>query len=180
MPKTSRPLRVLALVFAALLIAVGSATPVQAASKRERYYAFMEGFMRETAELAAADAGYSLTPTHLGVLYSVANHPDMFSVANSVCRIMRAAKTAPARKRARRAFVKGLSERIGELLLEVEQMDEPNFSEIDKYFTASVVSLLPAGALAGAGVVVCPDQASHIKPMVIAYLKAVKPPSFGT
>lgn len=62
MRSASRLLRTISLVLAALLVSIGAATPVQAASKKERYYQFTSDAMRELADNIAGELGFVPTP----------------------------------------------------------------------------------------------------------------------
>lgn len=175
MRPTSRFLRTLALVLAALLVAVGAATPVQAASKKDRYYQFTSAVMRYTVEDAADDAGLVLTSETFALVEEAARNPWMFTTSNKICKYMNAAKTSAARKRTTATIVDTLSDAAVEQLHELYDASvEMGTSDDEVYFFSAMVAAQYATTIIGAQKVLCPKQARHLGPMVDAYLAAVE------
>jgi len=168
----SRLRRPIAFIFAVLLLAVGSASPVQAASKKERrYYEYTSTVMRIVAKDVAAEINFDLTAGHLKVIENASQDPWMFSTSNKICKTMIAAKTSAQRKRVSREVVGALSDLAGE---ELQALEDRGLPDDEAFFWGSVVGAQYVTVITGAQNVLCTGQGRHIKPMVDAYLSAAE------
>jgi len=170
--------RPLAFIFAVLLV-VGSASPVQAASKKERrYYSYTSGVMLYIAKDVHAGLDFDLTAGHLKVVEEISQDPWMFSTSNRICKMMIAAKTSAQRKRVSREVVGTLSDLTVEDLEGFlgPQLDGAQFgmSEDEVYFWAVMAATRYVTLLSVAQELLCKGQSKHIEPMIDAYLSAAE------
>lgn len=172
MRPTSRFLRNLVLVLAALLVVIGAATPVQASSKKDRYYQFTSAVMRYAAEDVAGDAGLVLSSETFVVVEEAARDPWMFATSKNICKYMNAAKTSAQRKRTRAVIVDSLSDMAAEEVTNL--LARPAFTDAEVYFFSAMVGAQYVTTFTGAQKVLCPKQARHIQPMVDEYLAAIQ------
>jgi len=159
-------------VLATVLVAVGAATPAQAASKREKYSEYVTAVMLGSAGVVARDVGFELTSEAIAMVNRAASDPWMFTTSSKICKSMSASKTSAARKRTRAAIVDYLSDTAIEELSALES--DPDFSEEEKYFIGSIIGAQFTTVITAAEYVLCPNQDRHLKPMVDAYMDAVE------
>jgi len=172
MRSSTRLVRRLALVLATVLVALGAATPVQAASKRETYSEYVLAVMMASASLVARDTGFELTSADIAMVNRGASDPWMFATSSKICKSMSASKTSAARKRTRAAIVDYLSDTSVEELHAIAS--HPGYSEDVKYFISAMVGSQTVTVILAASNVLCPKQAPHIQPMIDAYTVAVE------
>jgi len=163
--------RPLAFVFAVLLLAVGSASPVQAASKKERYYEYTSTVMRLVAEGVAAESGFDLTAEHIEAVEDGSQVSWMFPASNKLCKMMIAAKTTAQRKRVAREVVNVLSDEAVEVLQRIVADRLPGD---ETRFWSAMVGAQYVTVIVSSQNVLCKGQSKHIEPMVAAYLSAVE------
>jgi hypothetical protein len=175
MRPATRLLRPLAFIFAVLLV-VGSASPVQAASKKEqRYYSYTSTAMRFVAEDVAADIDFVLTRAHLEAVEDASQDPWMLSTSNWICKKMIAAKTASQRKRVARDVVGSLSDlAVDDLKDLLDAQLEFELSDDETYWWSAMVGAQYVTVITGSQNVLCKGQSKHIEPMIDAYLSAVE------
>lgn len=171
MRPATRLLRPLAFIFAVLLV-VGSASPVQASSKKEqRYYSYTSAVMSIVAKDVAADIDFDLTARHLEAVEAGSQDPWMFSTSNKICKLMITAKTSAQRKRVAREVVDALSDLAVE---ELQALEDSRLPDVEAYFWGSVVGAQYVTVITGSQNVLCKGQSKHIEPMIDAYLSAVE------
>lgn len=172
MHSASRLLRTVSLVLAALLVSIGAATPVQAASKKERYYQFTSDAMRKMADDLAGALRFVPDTVSYSVVEDIARDPALFRLAKMLCTTMKESKTSAQRKYAITIITDSLfdkasveSEKTSDVLLKAK----PGVSEEELAFYTSLAFVMYAAAIGGAAKVVCPDQTRHLKRVYDAY-----------
>lgn len=160
-----------ALAFTTLLV-IGSATPVQAASKKEKYSEYTTVVLLGATAIVARDMGLEHTSEDIAMVNRAVSDPWMFASSSKICKTMGASKTSAARKRTRAAIVDYLSDTALEELYAIEFY--PDLSDGDKYFIGSVIGAQFTTVITAAGNVLCPKQARHVQPMVDAYMATVE------